>query len=249
MSAIANIVDGQLTNNGKSSATSSISKAIEASNKEAGGSLDKDAFLKLLVTQMQYQDPLEPTDNTEYISQLASFSTLEEMQNMSATMDKQSASSLVGQYVTIEETSATGETKTYEGVVDYVTFSGSKVYLSVEGTLYDYDDLQSVADADYTLAVKLADTFVSQINKLPDIPKLTDEDIDAVGQIVEAYSNMNSYQKSFLSEEELGVYGLYADWYKGKVNPEAAEASETEATDTEAQAATDTDSTADDTIV
>ena len=66
---------------------------------------------------------------------------------------------------------------------------------------------------------------------------------------MEAYSNMNSYQKSFLSEEELGVYGLYADWYKEKVSPEASEAAETEATDAEAQAATDTDSTADDTIV
>ena len=39
----------------------------------AGGKLDKDAFLQLLVAQMKYQDPLEPTDNTQYVSQLASF--------------------------------------------------------------------------------------------------------------------------------------------------------------------------------
>ena len=37
----------------------------------SGSSLDKDAFLKLLVTQMQYQDPLEPTSNMEYMAQLA----------------------------------------------------------------------------------------------------------------------------------------------------------------------------------
>ena len=43
-------------------------------------------YIELLVAQMQYQDPLEPTDNTEYISQLATFSSLEEMQNISVNM-------------------------------------------------------------------------------------------------------------------------------------------------------------------
>lgn len=44
--------------------------------------LDKDAFLSLLVAQMQNQNPLEPMDNTEYIAQLAQFSSLEQMNNM-----------------------------------------------------------------------------------------------------------------------------------------------------------------------
>ena len=41
--------------------------------------ISKDTFLKLLVTQMQYQDPLDPMDNGEYLSQLAQFSALEQM--------------------------------------------------------------------------------------------------------------------------------------------------------------------------
>lgn len=44
--------------------------------------LDKDAFLQLLVTQMQYQDPLDPQDNSEYVAQLAQFSSLEQMTNV-----------------------------------------------------------------------------------------------------------------------------------------------------------------------
>ncbi|MFN0009428.1 MAG: flagellar hook capping FlgD N-terminal domain-containing protein [Planctomycetota bacterium] len=44
--------------------------------------LDKNAFLKLLVTQMQNQDPLSPTDSTQFVSQMAQFSSLEEMQNL-----------------------------------------------------------------------------------------------------------------------------------------------------------------------
>ena len=136
---------------------------------------------------------------------------------MGSTMDKQVASALVGQYVFMEETSATGDTKTIEGTVDYVTFSGSKTYLSIDGTLYDYENLKTVADADYTLAGKLADTVVAELNKLPNIDNLSDEDIDKVGKVVQAYSSMNSYQRSFLSEETQKIYNAYAEWYAGKI--------------------------------
>ena len=45
-------------------------------------SLGKDAFLQLLVTQLRHQDPLSPDDNTQYIAQLAQFSSLEQMTQM-----------------------------------------------------------------------------------------------------------------------------------------------------------------------
>ncbi len=54
----------------------------------AANELDKEAFLKLLVAQLQNQDPLEPQDNGEFIAQMAQFSTLEQMSNMTASMDK-----------------------------------------------------------------------------------------------------------------------------------------------------------------
>src|SRR3972149_6451834 len=58
--------------------------AVQRSPNEAMG---KDAFLKLLVTQLQNQDPLKPTDNTEFVAQLAQFSSLEGIQNLNSTMD------------------------------------------------------------------------------------------------------------------------------------------------------------------
>jgi flagellar basal-body rod modification protein FlgD len=51
-------------------------------------SLGKDDFLKLLVAQMQNQDPMNPTDSTASIAQMAQFSSLEQMTNISTSMDK-----------------------------------------------------------------------------------------------------------------------------------------------------------------
>ena len=109
----------QLIKNGEVVDTSAESNSSSSTSKKSGGSLDKDAFLQLLVAQMKYQDPLEPTDNTEYISQLATFSQLEETQNMQASLQEMEANSLVGKQVVLRVTSsATGETSDVTGTVD-----------------------------------------------------------------------------------------------------------------------------------
>ena len=73
MALIQSVKDGKIENT-----------AIESTKKETKGTseLGKDAFLQLLVAQMKYQDPLNPTSDTEYIAQLAQFSQLEQMQNL-----------------------------------------------------------------------------------------------------------------------------------------------------------------------
>lgn len=205
MSAIAQVKDGQILQS-----VSSTQSAAKTSNT----SLDKDAFLQLLVAQMKYQDPLEPTSNTEYISQLATFSELEEMQNMTSGLNLQRASSLVGQYVFMKVTDSAGNTTYPEGYVDYVVYENGKAYLSIEDTLYSIDDLDTVADAAYVQAGKVTEAFVKQMNKLPAPAKVTEDNLEAIGDLITVYENMSSYQKDFLGKENTAVYEKYVEKFQ-----------------------------------
>jgi flagellar basal-body rod modification protein FlgD len=103
--------------------------------------LDRDAFLQLLVLQMQHQDPLEPVDNGDMLAQLAQFSSLEQMnqlndsfETLSGNIDQLnfiSASSLLGRHVTGVDMA--GESRS--GTVESVHLDGSIVYLTVDGSL------------------------------------------------------------------------------------------------------------------
>jgi flagellar basal-body rod modification protein FlgD len=68
-------------------AISTLSDSGASSSATKSKSLDKDAFLRLLTTQLQNQDPLNPTDSTEFTAQLAQFSSLEQMSNVNETLN------------------------------------------------------------------------------------------------------------------------------------------------------------------
>ena len=142
MGVVGQVEDGKLVQSNSAASIANKSSEVKTGN----SSLDKDAFLQLLVAQMKYQDPLEPTSNTEYISQYATFSELEQMQNMSASLELSRASALVGETVLMKITDSTGRTTSVQGNVDYVVYENNKAYLSINGELYSMDDLDTVAD-------------------------------------------------------------------------------------------------------
>lgn len=144
---VQNVKNGKIVDGTTSS--SSTNSSSGTTGKKINNDLGKDAFLKLLVTQMQYQDPLNPSSNTEYVSQLATFSQLEQLQNLSTTTTSSQAYSLVGKNVTIKNETDTGKTQYISGKVDYIYKSGSTVKMSVDGKLYSIDDLESVMDDSY----------------------------------------------------------------------------------------------------
>ena len=73
----------QITTSQSVSAQQALSGTANTTNKE----LDRDAFLKLLTTQMQAQDPLNPMDNTQFVSQLSQVTSLERLESMSSSLN------------------------------------------------------------------------------------------------------------------------------------------------------------------
>ena len=146
MALIQPIKDGKVENT-----------AIESTKKETKGTseLGKDAFLQLLVAQMKYQDPLNPTSDTEYIAQLAQFSQLEQMQNLAATNENSQMLSMVGKEVCVSSENEDGTLNYKQGIVEGVTISGGKAYLTVDGSLYDSEHLVEVYETGYLLEQKM----------------------------------------------------------------------------------------------
>jgi len=100
------------------------------------GILDKDDFLKLFVAQMQKQDPSAPMDNAQMMAQMASFSSVEQMANLTkinegvaATLGQTNAISLIGRTVTYLD----GAGAEHTGAVEKVTTAGGKTVLTVGG--------------------------------------------------------------------------------------------------------------------
>ena len=104
--------------------------------KSATPTLGKDDFLKLLVGQLQHQDPLAPSDDQQWIGQMAAFSQLEQVSNMAAstqkivdTLNMNGTLSLIGHSVTYLD--ATGASHT--GKVETVDVTDGKATLTVDG--------------------------------------------------------------------------------------------------------------------
>ncbi|GFI47344.1 hypothetical protein IMSAGC019_02668 [Lachnospiraceae bacterium] len=199
---------GAVIKDGKVVETAAESSVKNAANKTG---MDKDAFLQLLVAQMKYQDPLEPTSNTEYISQYATFSQVEQMQNMAATMELTRASSMVGKLVEVQTTDSSGDTKTVQGMVEYVTYENGKAYVSINGNLYSADDVNAVIDDTYQNAFDLAVSFIAAMDKMPKVEYLKLEDKESVEALQKVFNGMTAYQQGFISDEYVQKLQKYVE--------------------------------------
>ncbi|MCR5346971.1 MAG: flagellar hook assembly protein FlgD [Fretibacterium sp.] len=131
-------------------AGSTQSTATALSN--ATNDLGKDAFLKLLIAELSNQDPLNPMEDREFISQMATFSSLEQMQNMNKTMEsmaeanKFSAVSYIGKAVAFTQGEGE-EAQQVAAVVNEIWFDPSKgtILGTTEGDV-PLSEVQGVSD-------------------------------------------------------------------------------------------------------
>ncbi|NLO38584.1 MAG: flagellar biosynthesis protein FlgD [Ruminiclostridium sp.] len=128
-----------------------IDQIIEAqeaakSSRNVDNNLGKDAFLKLLITQLQHQDPLEPMEDQDFIAQIAQFSSLEQMQNLNSSFSYSMGFSLMGKYISAAITNETGKVKQVEGEVSAVRSEAGVVYLVVNGEDVPIDKITNVSE-------------------------------------------------------------------------------------------------------
>lgn len=133
----------------QAAATDSKYHSTKKKTEVPGGELGKDEFLQLLVAEMTNQDPLEPTSNSEWVAQMASFSQVQELQNVSNTITQALGGSLVGKTVIMTTQNAAGENGYISGKVERVLREDGTTYLGLNGSLYDIADLFSVVDEEY----------------------------------------------------------------------------------------------------
>jgi flagellar basal-body rod modification protein FlgD len=128
-----------------------FNKTLIKNGRKIDNTLGKDDFLKLLIVQLENQDPTKPLEDKEFISQMAQFSSLEQMTEMNATLSnmilnyKSNLSySLLGNFVEVFD-SATGETNS--GMVTEVSFKETGPEIILNGLSYGIDDVTKVSIA------------------------------------------------------------------------------------------------------
>ncbi len=124
-------------------------QAVQHNTASAVGTraLGKDDFLRLLVTQLRHQDPLQPMNDREFVAQLAQFSALEQMVNVSQAVlelarrqEAAAAFGLVGRRVKVQAEDGS----VVEGVVSAVRRQDGAFVLVVDDTAYTLDQLVEV---------------------------------------------------------------------------------------------------------
>ena len=120
-------------------ATTTVARSDDDFSSTALQGIDKEMFLKLLVAQMQYQNPMNPVDSTEFLNQAAQYASVEQLENMATQQAEMRslqmitvATGMVGNEVTAIDP-ATGEPIT--GVVTSVQFDGTEPLLVIGNTV------------------------------------------------------------------------------------------------------------------
>jgi len=123
---------------------------VQKTDSDGSSELGKDEFLKILVTQLQNQDPMQPMEDKDFIAQMAQFSSLEQMLNMTnqLTALRQSpglAASVLGMNVEWTETDSTGAATVHSGTVSSVFIRDGVQYVKVDDTEVKMDDITSIS--------------------------------------------------------------------------------------------------------
>lgn len=120
-----------------SAVTTSTSGTTQATVQSDESSLDMNDFFVLMAAQLQNQSMYDPVDNSEFIAQMAQFSTLSQMEALTQSFASNYSVSLIGKTVNVQTTDVSGTVSTATGTVDKVNFRSGTAYIVVDGIEYE----------------------------------------------------------------------------------------------------------------
>src|SRR4051812_42452767 len=128
--------------------TSSAPSATAPKNSAASATLGKDDFLKLLVTQLQHQDPMNPVDDKDFMGQMAQFTSVEQLTNMATSIKLMNTASqstqsiaLIGKTVSWKKEDGTSG----EGIAKSVSFADGTITIAVGDAKITPAEIESVS--------------------------------------------------------------------------------------------------------
>ena len=130
--------------------TSNIDSVNNLKIQKKNEGLDMQDFLNLLVAQITNQDSMNPMDNTEFIAQMAQFSSLQAMSDLTEMTMQGQATSLIGKNVVVADYNNRGELIVDEGIVQRVTIHSGKTMLYVNDMEYEYSNVMEIKEAQKT---------------------------------------------------------------------------------------------------
>lgn len=137
---------GQIQND--TNATAAMQAKTDTITGSASAKLTSTDFMNLLMKQLQYQDPMAPTSNAEFVSQQCQFAQLSTTEDINSGLSSGQALSLVGKKVTIKNPDDLS--KTISGTVTSSAINGSKSTITINGKEYPAANLVSVSEAPTT---------------------------------------------------------------------------------------------------
>lgn len=165
MSVIGSVIDLQNATAVQSAKDYIDSLNDKDGNRNVGQDMGKHDFLMLLSAQLRYQNPLEPSSDADFAAQLAQFSSLEQMQNMSMSLDTMSnyqSYSLVGKYV-MAEANVGGKFEMISGVVDSIFVNKGITYAQIGEYVVPVSAISEVFDTNNLLTTEM---FMQSANQL-----------------------------------------------------------------------------------
>lgn len=129
---------------------SKINNLNELKIQKNNEALNMQDFLNLLVAQITNQDAMNPMDNTEFIAQMAQFSTLQAMTDLTEIALQGQATSLIGKNVVVAGYNNYGELTIDEGIVQRVTIHSGKTKLYVNDIEYEYSNVMEIKETETT---------------------------------------------------------------------------------------------------